>query len=232
MMASGSRCRTPLAATLVTLAVLIGCAAPPPQTSLSVLNVFATSAAYPWIDGVFACAPASAAVRLTDPSSADIELRLGEPDHLRLPAFQIGSADMLVVVHPQNGVASLTLDQAQALFAGQVTNWSAIGGSSVPVLVWTYSSAEDVQEYFDRAVMKGRPVTSQARLAVSAQVMSDSVGSVPGSIGFLPLRWKTGTTSEVLALPSIPVLATVKTEPQGIERDILSCMQSSDAGSP
>jgi hypothetical protein len=231
-MAIGPRRRSQRAVPLVALAVLFGCATPPTQAPLGVLNVFATSAAYPWLDRVYVCAPASAAVRLSDPSSADIELRLGQPDRLRSPAFQVGSADMLVVVHPRNGVASLTLDQVQALFAGQVTNWRDIGGSTVPVLVWTYSSAEDVQEYFDRAVMDGRPVTSLARLAVSAQVMSDSVGAVPGSIGFLPLRWKTGSTSEVLALPSIPVLATVKAEPQGIVRDLLSCMQSSDAGAP
>ena len=232
MRASGFPRRTPLVAPLITLAVLIGCAAPPTQIPLDVLNVYATSAAYPWIDGIYVCAPASAAVRLSDPASAEIELRLGEPNHLGSPAFQIGSADMLVVVHPQNGVGSLTLDQVQGLFAGQVTNWGDIGGSTVPVLVWTYSSAEDVQVYFDRTVMNGRPVTSLARLAVSSQAMSDSVGSVPGSIGFLPRRLKTGNTSEVLDLPSLPVLATVKAEPQGIVRDLLSCMQSSDAGSP
>jgi hypothetical protein len=225
-MSSGSRHRPVLAAPLISLALLIRCAPPPTQTSPAVLNVFVTSAAYPWIDGLYACTPASTAVRLSNSSSADLELRLGEPKQLRSPAYQIDSAEMLVVVHPQNGVGPLTLDQVRGLFAGLVTNWEAIGGADVPVLVWTYSSAEDVQEYFDRAVMNGRPVTSLARLAVSAQAMSDSVGLVAGSIGILPRRWKTGNTREVLALPSIPVLAIVNAEPEGIMRDLLSCLQS------
>ena len=231
-MTSGSPHAPLLAAPLVSLALLIGCAAPPTQPSLAILNVFVTSAAHPWIDGLYACAPASAAVRLSDSSSADMELRLGEPNQLRSPAFQIDSAEMLVVVHPQNGVGPLTLDQVRGLFAGLVTNWSAIGGADVPVVVWAYSSAEDVQQYFDRAVMNGRPVTSLARLAVSVQAMSDSVGLVAGSIGILPRRWRTGNTREVLALPSIPVLAVVKAEPEGIMRDLLSCLQATGAAAP
>lgn len=228
-MASGSPHRPLFTALLISLALLIGCAVPPTQPSLVVLNVFATSAAYPWIESLYACTPESAAVRLSDTSSADMELRLGEPDQLRSPAYQIDTAEMLVVVHPQNGVGPLSLDQVRGLFAGLVTNWSGIGGADVPVLVWTYSSSEDVQEYFDRAVMNGRPVTSLARLAVSAQAMSDSVGLAAGSIGILPRRWKMGNTREVLALPSLPVLAIVKAKPEGVWTDFLSCLQSTGA---
>ena len=231
-MPGGFAHRSPRATPVILLALLTGCAAPPTQPALTVLNVSVSSAASPWIDGLYPCTPAGAAVRLSDSSSSDLELRLGEPDHLGSPAYQIDSAEMLVVVHPQTGVGQLTLDQVRELFSGQVTNWSAMGGADVAVQVWTYAPAEDVEEYFDRAILNGRPVTSLARLAVSAQSMSDSVGLVAGSIGFLPRRWKTGNTREVLALPSLPVLAITKTEPAGMLKDLLSCLQSSTNGTP
>jgi hypothetical protein len=139
---------------------------------------------------------------------------------------------MLVAVHPQNGLGSLTVEQVRALFAGRVSNWSEIAGSDTPVLVWVYSAAEDVQLYFDRTVMNGEPVTSLARLAVSAQAMSDSVGSVAGSIGILPRRWKAGNSTEALVLPPMPVLALVNTEPEGSLREVLSCMQSNGTVPP
>lgn len=206
--------------------VLGACSAQPPTSTPEVINIYATSAAYPWLGTAYECAPTSATVRLTAPDSADIILRLGEPTPLSTPAYQIGVDDVLVVIHPQAGISALTPDQARLLFSGEVANWTSVGGSDLPVQVWTFSPAEDIQVAFDRFVTRGRPITSWARLAVSAQAMSDSVGSVPGSIGILPRRWKAGNTREALVVSSLPVLAVVRAEPKGTLRALLGCLQA------
>jgi len=191
------------------------------------LNVYVTSAAYPRVSKLYTCAPPSIVISLSDPASAELTLRLGEPIPLTTPAFQIGTEDILIVTHPQAGVGSLTLDQVQQLFSGRVTNWKDVGGNDLPVQVWTFASGEDVQQIFDRSVMGGQPVTSLARLAVSSQAMSDWVGSTPGSIGYLPRRWKTGNTREGLQAASVPVLVVARTEPQGSVRELINCLQAS-----
>jgi hypothetical protein len=190
------------------------------------VRVSVTSAAHPWLEGVYDCAPPTAVIALSDAASADMVLRLGEPQVLTAPAFEVGVDDLLVVVHPQSGVGTLTLDQTRRLFAGEYTNWSDAGGSDLAVQVWTFSPAVDIQAYFNRNVMQGRPVSSLSRLAVSAQHMSDSVGSTLGSIGLLPRRWKAGNTREALAISSLPVLALVEGQPQGALGQILSCLQA------
>jgi hypothetical protein len=191
-----------------------------------VIDVYATSAAYPWLSDVYDCSPGSVAIRLADPGSAEVTLRLGEPSPLLRAAYQVGKDDLLVVIYPQNGVGSLTVEQVRLLFAGQITNWKDVGGADLPVQVWVYSPAVDVQFIFDESFMGGRPVTSLARLAVSAQYMSDSIGAVPGSIGILPRRWKTGNTREALVVTYLPVLAVVRDKPEGILRDLISCLQT------
>jgi hypothetical protein len=192
----------------------------------AVIDVYATSAAYPWLRNIYDCAPSSLIVRLSNPDAAQISLSLGEPSPLTVPAFQIGLEDLLVVAHPQTDAGTLTLDQTQQIFAGEITNWKDAGGADVPIQVWTFSSAEDIQTLFDRIAMNGRPITSLARLAVSAQAMSDAIGSTPGSIGLLPRHWKAGNTHETLVLSSVPVLAVMKTAPEGIMTDLLHCLQS------
>jgi hypothetical protein len=204
------------------------CGVPPPQATPQLISVYATSAAYPWLDEVYNCASSSVTVRLSDPSAAEMSLRLGEPVALDSPAFQIGRDDLLVVVQPQTAVGSLTLNQVRQLYSGQVTQWKDVGGAGIPVQVWTYAQAEDIQLIFDRAVMQGQPIASLARLAVSAQAMSDSVGATPGSIGILPRRWKAGNTNAVLAVSTVPVLAILASPPQGAVRDLLSCLQSKE----
>ncbi len=190
------------------------------------LTVYITSAAYPRTGDLYNCAPASLVLAQSDRASAELTLRLGEPSPLALPAFQVGTEDVLVVNHPQAGVGALTLEQVQQLFSGRITNWKDLGGNDLPVQVWTYSQGEDVQQVFDQVVMHGQPVTSFASLAVSSQAMSDGVGNTPGSIGYLARRWKAGNTREALKVATVPVLVIARGQPQGPEKDLIACLQA------
>jgi hypothetical protein len=214
------------------LFIASACSGRAAASPVPVINVYATSAARPWLESFYACGETAAAIALSDPQSADIEVRLGEPADLRFPAFEIGEENILVVVHPLDAVGALDRFQVQRLFAGEVINWSDLGGADLPVQVWTYAAGEDVQEYFDGVVMDGRPITSLARLAASSQAMSDAVGASPGAVGFLPERWKAGNTREVLQLPSLPVLVITRAEPSGIAKQLLGCVQARSNGSP
>ncbi len=208
-------------------AVLVAaCTSIAPSTTPELLRVYASSATYPWLEAAYTCASPTAAIEITSPDSAQLRLRFGEPTILESSAFQIGTDDLLVVVQPQAAVSSLTLDQVRQVFSGQVQQWKDVGGADLEIQVWTYSEGEDVQVLFDRLVMRGEPVASLARLAASAQAMSDSVGATPGAIGFLPRRWKAGNTEAVFTLPSIPILALASSPPQGALRNLIACMQS------
>ena len=204
---------------------LTACAPATPAATPQVVKVYATSSAQPWLTDLYNCASASVVIDLTDSQLADISIWEGESANLTMPAFQIGTDDILVAIHPQTGVGSLTIEQVRQLFTGQVTNWKDVSGNDVPVQVWTYSPDEDIQQIFDNAVLAGQPVTSLARLAVSAQAMSDSIGANAGSVGVLTRRWKTDNTNEALAVASVPVLAVTKSEPQGTVKDLIACLQ-------
>ncbi len=209
---------------LIWLSLLAACASATPAGTPQFVNVYASSAASPWLDAVYQC-PSSAVIRLSTPDSADLLLRLGAPADLSGPAYQIATQDILVVVHPQVKVAKLNVDQVRRLFIGQVMNWKDLGGSDQPVQVWTYSPDEDIRQVFDPLVLNGQPVTSQARLAATVQDMSDSVANTPGSIGLLPRRWETGDTPEVFNAGSVPVLAILPSSSQGAVRGLIACLQ-------
>ncbi len=74
--------------------------------------------------------------------------------------------------------------------------------------------------------MNGQPVTSLARLAVSAQNMLDSIANNAGSIGFLPRSWETGNVHDVYKVASEPLLAITKSQPQGALKELIACLQS------
>jgi hypothetical protein len=202
---------------LLILFFLTACAPSTSQSTPQVVTVYSNSAAQPWLDPLYACAGSSSVIsRVDDPSSADIYLRVGEPEFLASSAYQIDTEDILIVTHRQSTVQNLTLEEARALFAGQ-------GDPSVQV--WVYASEEDVQVVFDQFVMEGRSVASSARLAVNPQQMSDTLVNEPNAVGILSRHWKVGDVRDVYLVATVPVLALTKSEPQGAVKQLVACLQ-------
>ncbi len=206
--------------------LLVSCAPTARAVTPHLLNIYVTSAAHPRVSEIYSCAPSGLVIAQSDPASAEITVRLGEPAPLLAPAFQVGTEDLLIVNNPQAGVGALTLVQVQQLFSGQFTNWKEVGGNDLPVQVWTFSPGDDIGQVFGSLIMKGRPVTSLARLAVSAQAMSDGVGNTQGSIGYLPRRWRAGNTREALNAATVPVLVLTRSQPEGPEKELIACLQA------
>jgi hypothetical protein len=151
-----------------------------------------------------------------DPDIAQIGLRIGEPEFLSSFAYQIDNEEIWIATHRESPVQNLTFDDARALFMG-------LGDPAVQV--WVYASGEDVQRVFEQFVMEGGSVTPSARVAASPQQMSDTLVNEPKTVGILPRHWKAGDSREVLSVATVPVLALTKTEPQGVVKSLIVCLQ-------
>jgi hypothetical protein len=212
------RGRDCLVVLLIALICLLSSCAPAEiqSTPSQVVNVYATSAAGPWLTKLFDCAPSSVAIRLSDSQSDfDIRLQLGEPEDLTSPAYQINVEDILIVTHRESSLENMTIDKVQGLFAGQ-------GDPSMQV--WVYSSDNDIQKVFEQAVMAGRSVTSSARLAVSPGQMSDALSADVNAVGILP-SYLIGDARFIYTIPNVPVLAITKTEPNETLKSLIACLQ-------
>ena len=202
---------------LLSCLFLSSCSATPTPAIPPVLTVFSTSSAEPWLPVLYDCAGTSALIsRVDDASSADMVLRVGEPEVLTSFAYQIDSEDILIVTHRQAPIQNLTLEGARALFAGQ-------GDPSVQV--WVYAPEEDIQQVFDRVVMNGWSIASSARLAATPQQMSDALVDDENAVGILPRHWEAGDVREVFKVATMPVLALTSVEPQGVIKAVIACLQ-------
>lgn len=225
---------------LCLLLLVTACGAPPADnaaltSSPVVVTIHATAAAQAWQSELFDCAAKHAVVLvLSDPGSADISLRVGEPQNLSLPAFQLGSEEILVVVNPARSSMQLQAEQVVQLFTGEINDWSQVTSTSSgvqnagtqggAVQVWLFSDGEDVQQVF-ATWLAGRSVVSGARLAASPQAMVRAIADDPNAVGILSRHWKTENVSDVYVAASAPVLAVTPSEPQGIVKDLLACLQ-------
>ena len=199
--------------------VLISCSTNKPQATSQLIPVYSSSAAEPWLTELYDCAAQQNGVvlsRVDDPNTAEIAVRVGEPEFLASPAYQIDEEEILVVSSRVSPLGNLTLEQAQALF-------SNLGNPIVQV--WRYASGSDVQEVFEQLVMEGRSVAPSTNIASTPQQMSDILVSQENTVGILPRHWRVGDAREVYIVGKVPVLALTKSEPQGVINQLIACLQ-------
>jgi hypothetical protein len=196
------------------LFLLSACVAPPPPASQTV-SVYATSAAEFWLTKLFVCANDLSIVLNVSAADPDIYLRVGEPEMIVSPAYQIGEEEIVVAVNRKSSIQELSLAEAQEIFAR--------GNPSAQV--WVFASGADIQIAFDQLALKGRSVSSSAKVAPSAPQMSAALNSDVGAIGILPRHSITDNIRVAFLAGKAPVLALTKKEPPESVKSLIVCLQ-------
>lgn len=221
---------------LVLVAAWLGaCAAQPastptPTTPANIIQVDITSATRLTAEAVNACDAVLPDIevrifeRFPSQSAGDLLIRLGAPEDAGFLA-QIASEGLSVVLHPDNPASSLTLEQIQALFSGQVTDWSQLGGEDVPVKVWVPLAADEARQAFDSQVLAEAPVVPDARLAPDPAAMLEAVGKDPGAVGYLPDAWLSDQLQSIPLDIRLPVLVAARETPEGPAGELVACLQ-------
>lgn len=214
---------------------------PPPPTP-QVLEVAVTPAMRSWEASLRACAATLPELRLlveeTPASRLDLEvgisIRLGTPD-TSAPYFaaQIGEDQIVVVVHPDNPIQTLTGDALRSLYTGQTTTWdSLVPGFTQPVQVWDYPAQNELHSIFLLSLWKTNPPLILAYQAPDPAAMLEAIAENPGAVGYLPSSWLKDSPVSLVPVDSAvkealrqPVLLLSAQPPQGLARSLLGCLQ-------
>jgi len=94
-----------------------------------------------------------------------------------------------IIVHRENPVAQLTMEQARDMLAGALTRWTDIGGPPVPVTVYALLDTADATEAVRDRLMGGAQarLSPRARRFESHEDLADALAADPGGIGFVNL---------------------------------------------
>ena len=216
---------------ILTCFLLPSCNSPTQTAPTEPITVQYSAAAVPWLTSLYDCAGTNVvsaeqrAADFQDLHTVDLAIRIGQPNILTTPAYQIGDEQLLVIVNPQNPENTLTAEQVRSLFTGQFLNWREVNGSNDPVQVWVYSPGEDVQQIFEQTLLGGSPVTSTARLATGPDEMVQAVANDVNAVGILTRHWEMENVADIFSVATVPVLALTAGEPQGAVQELLACLQ-------
>lgn len=131
---------------------------------------------------------------------------------------------LVVIVSPDNPISSLSLSQISKLFAGEINNWSQLGGDNKPVTVYARDNNSGTYDTFKGLVLKpnGKKLSSKAKRFESNEELSDAVSIDAGGIGFTGFAYvrnaKTLSLASDCGLVYEPTIFSVKTEEYPLSR--------------
>lgn len=104
---------------------------------------------------------------------------------------------LAVVIHTDNALDALTLDQLRQVFNGTLENWSQVGGADAPIKVLSRESSSGTYVFFNEHVLKKDDYSAKARLMPSTAAIIQATAQDAGSIGYVGLGYVNDTVKVV-----------------------------------
>jgi len=170
----------------------------------------------------------SAADGTVDIGAASRELN---PDEPKLVKHLLARDGIALVVHPSNSVTGLTKDQIVQIFAGEITDWSEVGGSNGTITVIAREEGSGTRGAFEEMVMGKTLITDKAILQPSNGALRTSMSTTPLAIGFLSLGYVDSTVKALTVDGVAPTPENCKSGKYPIVRPLYFLTKEQPTGS-
>ena len=129
---------------------------------------------------------------------------------------------LAIIINPSNPINELSVQQVAAIFAGEISDWSQVGGRSGQINLYARDDKSGTWDSFKRMVLEKRKLYSQAARFESNQTLSWHISNDPQGIGFVGLpavnKSKLIAISDGAAKALKPTQLTIATEDYALSR--------------
>ena len=122
-----------------------------------------------------------------------------------------------VIVNPENTVEDLTVEQIAAIYTGEITNWSEVGGIDAEIVLIGREAGSGTRGGFEEIVGVEDVCLYRQELTSTGDVIT-AVSQNPGAIGYASLASVKDTVKAIKVGGVAPSEETVKDETYAIQR--------------
>lgn len=147
-----------------------------------------------------------------------------------LKSHMIALDGICVVIHPENTVKNLSLDQIKDIFTGKITDWSEVGGSAGKIVAVSRDSSSGTYEAFGELALKKAKVRADALMQASNQAVASVIESNSSAIGYIGLGYITPGVKAVTVEGITASRETVLSGKYAISRPLFMYTNGTPAG--
>ncbi len=123
-----------------------------------------------------------------------------------------------VFLHEKNPVDTLTFDQLKAIYTGQITNWSELGGNDKRIILYGRENNSGTYVFFKEHVLDKEDYSPYTQTLPGTAAVVNAVSKDENSLGYGGVAWAKGVKFAAVAKDdtSMAILPTMETISEGI----------------
>lgn len=125
-----------------------------------------------------------------------------------------------IIVHPDNPVADLTIEQIGDIYTGKITNWKEVGGSDAPVVCIGREAASGTRDGFEEVTDTKDSCQYSQELTSTGDVVQTVSGN-PNAIGYVSVASVNDTVKLVSVEGIIPTIENIQSGDYKMQRNFV-----------
>lgn len=150
--------------------------------------------------GIAALIDGTAQIGMSSREAKPAEIAAGNAKGVTLKETIVAYDGLGVIVNSANPISSLTKKQVEQIFTGDVTDWSAVGGKSGTISIYTRNTSSGTFSDWKELAMKKRDYAPSAQKMAGHEQIAAEVGKNPNGIGYVGLAYMKASGIKVITV--------------------------------
>lgn len=145
---------------------------------------------------------------------------LKDEEKAELNATVVAIDGIAVIVNPENPVEDLCIEQIAALYKGEITNWSEVGGVDAPVVLIGREAASGTRDGFE-SITDTEDICKYSQELTSTGDVVQTVASNPNAIGYASVASVKDTVKMISVEGVTPTTETIQNGTYRLQRNFV-----------
>src|SRR5213079_23509 len=108
-----------------------------------------------------------------------------------------------VIVNAANPIKNLTKKQVEQIFTGEVSDWSAVGGSGGAISIYTRNTSSGTYSEFKELAMKKRDYAKSSQKMAGNEQIAAEVGKNKNGVGYVGMAYTKASGVKVVSIDGV-----------------------------
>ena len=142
----------------------------------------------------------TAAIGMASRPAKPEEIANGKAKGVDLKETIVAYDGIAVIVNTANPIKGLTKKQVEQIFTGEITDWSAVGGSGGKISVYTRNTSSGTYAEVKELEMKKRDYAPDSQKLAGNEQIAQEVGKNPNGVGYIGLAYTKASGIKVVPI--------------------------------
>ena len=153
--------------------------------------------------GITAITDGTADIGMSSRPAKPTEVSAASAKGVNMKPIEVSHDGLAVVVNAGNPLAKLSKRQVEQIFAGDITDWSAVGGKAGKISIYTRNTSSGTYSDFKDLAMKKRDYAKSSQKMAGNEQIAAEVAKNPAGIGYVGLAYTKASGIKVVAIDGL-----------------------------